>query len=168
MFWNDVRLKKWAEDGGVNPFDPETINPASIDLRWSGRARIFVPPALCDFGGNEGWSDIKEFGELRLIPGFLYLLDSREYVSIPTTCVGWLALKSSMGRKGLEHLHAGFFDPGFHGTATLEVEVRAPEALTIVKGQKIIQMALAECYEPERDYTKTGRYNGQVGPTSAR
>jgi len=160
MFLPDYKIHTWASNGGINPYNPDCVNPASIDLRWSGCVRVAV---------SYGWGDMIERDSVFLKPGFLYLLDTLEYITMPDDCIGWLALKSSSGRRGLEHLHAGLFDPGFHGTATLEIEVRAPNPVRIEKGQKIVQLALARLEGiPTKTYQQTGRYNGQRGPTAAR
>ncbi len=156
----DTEIRAWALAGGIAPFNDGRVNPASIDLCWSGRYRK---------ANIESWSDDHFVSELVMLPGVLYLLDTLETVSIPASLAGMLALKSSLGRQGLEHLHAGWFDPGFHGTATLEVKNMAPWQLTIQRGQPIVQMALLRMsQEPQRDYTQTGRYAGQQGPTLAR
>lgn len=159
MFLNDMQLRSWASNGGLTPYTPECINPASVDLRWSGRYRMAYP---------EGWGTAQEADTLTMPPGVLFLLDTLEYITMPNDACGWLALKSSMGRMGLEHLHAGFFDPGFHGTGTLEMETRAPWPVTITKGQRIIQLALTMVATPERTYQATGRYNGQNTPQPAK
>ncbi len=157
----DFMIDKWAESGGVSPFDPALINPASIDLRWSGQWRV---------AWRQGWSEtIKDLKPLTIAQHEFYLLDTLETVTIPTTLCGLLMLKSSLGRQGLEHCHAGFFDPGFSGTATLEVTNLAPWPLVIEKGQPIVQLVLFKMADvPKRDYRVTGRYGGQAGPTEAR
>ncbi len=82
---------------------------------------------------------------------------------------GMLALKSSMGRQGLEHLHAGYVDPGFSGTLTLEMEVRAPWPILLARGQRIMQLILERMEDiPDAPYYLTGRYCGQNEPTIAR
>lgn len=157
---NDEQITEWALAGGVKPFDPSLVNPASIDLRWSGKSR-------CAY--HWGWSETENQNELLVIPGLLYLLDTIEYVDIPTYACGILSLKSSMGRMGLEHLHAGWFDPGFHGTATLEIKNMAPWTISLKRGQPIVQLALMSMsQEPRLSYKLTGRYNGQEGPTTAK
>lgn len=158
MFWNDVKLTQWAATH-VEPFSLECVNPASIDLKWSGKAKIAT---------SDGWSDVFYSDHITLERGNLYLMDTLEYIYMPDNAVGWLALKSSMARLGLENLHAGFFDPDFNGTATLEIENRAPWPITLKKGQRIIQLALCDCMLPARPYTEVGHYCGQVGPTSDR
>ena len=160
---NDRLIRQWAEAGGLTPFDPACVNPASVDLRWSGRWR---------YSTEAGWSDVCEiesYAYLSLPRGGLYLLDTIEVVTIPTHLCGYLYLKSSIGRQGLEHLHAGFFDPGFTGTATLEIVNTAPWPVTITRGQRLVQLVLEQMAEPPLvPYTQTGRYNGQRGPQPAR
>ena len=156
----------WAKSGGIDPFDSTLVNPASIDLRWSGRFRIASNDELANLNG---WSKEMHADRLVLAAGSFYLLDTLEYIKMPPDCAGMLALKSSMGRQGLEHLHAGFFDPNFEGTATLEVENRHPRPLVIEREQRIIQLALMRCEEaPTVNYAQTGRYQGQRGPMRAR
>jgi dCTP deaminase len=108
-----------------------------------------------------------ETAALELKPGKLMLLDTMETVRIPNDCCGMLSLKSSMGRIGLEHMHAGFFDPGFIGTATLEVYVAAPWPVIIEQGQRIVQLTLMKMLA-EPDVLYNGKYQNQSTPTEHR
>lgn len=154
MIMPDYLLKAWAESGGLQPFDRDCINPASVDLRWSGKIR---------FTYGYKWGDVIELEAVDLRPGDLVLLDTLEYITMPTNYCGMMALKSSMGRLGLEHMHAGFFDPGFCGTATLEMMVMSPWTVHIDKGQRIVQLVMMQMmYNPETPYN--GRYQGQTSP----
>jgi dCTP deaminase len=160
MILPDYKLREWAQNGGITPYADECINPASVDLRWSGRYRLAHP---------EGWSEIVSANTLRIERGDFLLLDTLEYITMPADCAGEIMLKSSLGRQGLEHLHAGFFDPSFTGSGTLEIENRAPWPLTITRGQRIIQIVLHLLSSiPDKTYQQTGRYNGQHEPEPAR
>lgn len=174
---NDRLIRRWAEYGGLTPFDPNCINPASVDLRWSGKVRASKRVSLM----KDGWSSVFDFDVLTLpanghtasaqFGGYenLYLLDTIETVTLPNHLCGFLYLKSSIGRQGLEHLHAGFFDPGFSGTATLEIVNTAPWPVTITRGQRLVQLVLEQMAEvPMKSYQDTGRYNGQNSPQPAR
>lgn len=166
MIWNDVEITRWCKTGGVTPFDADCVNPASLDLRFSGRAKF----------AREGWGDwvdktedIKNEGTLRLHPGTFYLLDTLEFIRMPPDMVGKLFLKSSAGRMGIEHLHAGYIDPEFHGTLTLEVEVRVPWCVEISPGQRLVQLTLEQMVAaPSVSYQVIGRYNGQEEPTESK
>lgn len=157
MILNDVLLTQWAESGGLSPAGQYKINPASVDLSWSGRYCI---------AGFHGWSSVEDADSLVLIPGSFYLLDTHEFVVIPEDCVGKLFLKSSAGRMGIEHLHAGYVDPAFSGTLTLEVEIRAPWPIELKRYARIVQLTVEQMVAPpEVSYQQVGRYNGQREPT---
>jgi dCTP deaminase len=155
MILPDEQIKNWASQGGIEPFDPASINPASIDLKLSG-----------DFHNLETGERFQA-EEITILPGQAILASTLEYITMPKTCAGSVYLKSSMARKGLDHALAGWVDPGFHGELTLEFHSHRP--ITLHKGQKVCQLVLMEMAAvPQADYTMTGRYNGQRGPTTAR
>ena len=68
---------------------------------------------------------------------------------------------SSRAREGIEHLLAGYLDPGFHGIVTLElINSRQLHPVPIWPGMKIGQLKLSPLQAPpERGYSKTGRYH---------
>lgn len=184
MVFTDTDLARWGVEDGLRPFVGAYINPASVDLCWSGRVREarqdHVVVSLKDIrqmNSNEREAQIAamflpevDVDSFVLCPGKFYLISTREYIRIPRNAVGLLAVKSTVGRLGLEHLHAGLFDPGFHGTGTLEVFMAAPWSLRIERGDPLIQMYLLETNgEPKRDYVEAGgHYAGQTGAEPAR
>lgn len=167
-----INRNDWIAD----PFDKEYVNPASLDLRFSGRFRR--PQKLSPDYVVETWDKknldmlfhaYDETDILWIYPGEFLLVDTIEKVQIPIDISGMVLLKSTIARFGLEHLHAGFFDPGFGyenpSTATLELLNVSPWILAIRKGQPIVQIAFTKMFEqPEKDYRFTGRYNGQTIP----
>jgi len=158
--WNDKRIYEWINSGGVENADQICINPASLDLRWSGRYRI---------AGLNDWNEQEDCDSLLLVHGAFYLLDTLEYVKMPDNCVGKLFLKSSAGRMGIEHLHAGYVDPGFEGTLTLEIELRVRWPITIERGARLVQLTIEEMVDrPAIPYAKVGRYSGQRVPTRSK
>lgn len=176
MIYND---KWWLNNpANIQPFDEKRINPASYDLSWSGRYRPYanasrrtgkVIHSWDKQDVNESWESVRESDTLHIFPGELYLLDTLETMEIPTDAAGFLFLKSSLARCGLEHLHAGFFDPGFGlgkpSTGTLEVFNASPVYIIVIrKGQPIVQLILMDCEPPMKDYRVTGSYNGQTEP----
>ncbi len=175
MILPDHKIEFWAKNGGVTPYDPAMINPASIDLRWSGNYRTpqsidrivsFWPK---DKATNQDvWSNVYSSDHLVILPRQFVLLDTLEYIKIPDHLSGLLMLKSTTGRMGIEHHHAGFFDPGFEGTGTLEITNTSPWRIEIKRGQPLVQMVLYKMLgRPERDYSVTGRYVGQKEPQGA-
>jgi dCTP deaminase len=125
-------------------------------------------PEMWEKMKHELWGETFEVEHLVLVPGQVVLADTLEVVNIPVNLRGVLWLKSSRGRELLEHMHAGYVDPGFCGSLTLEMVNAAPWPMLLKKGQPILQLELAECYPPANSYKVTGRYNGQDKPQQAK
>lgn len=187
MVLPDWQLRELCEGHElVTPYDSALINPASIDLRLSGQLRephptwrtavtayevaTYAPRFAQDFSHYPLWSeDVTEFDRYILLPGQFVLCSSLEYVRMPENTVGTLYSKSSTGRIGLEHLHAGYVDCGFHGTLTYEFHNVAPWPIELRAGKPTMQLKLEKMIaSPQRSYKVTGRYNGQMEPTPAR
>lgn len=161
MIWEDSKIIRYCERRGlVDPYEPPLVNPASIDLRLGNRIRM---------AESVGWSVAIEFDEYDLQPGEFVLCHSLEYVKIPLFAAAVLYSKSSSGRIGLEHLHTCFIDSGFCGELTFEFHNVAPWNIKLVAGMRVMQMVLHDLSAlPMKDYSQTGRYQGQTGPTPAR
>ena len=179
--WNDVLLHDYCNRCAlVAPFDAANVNTASIDLRLGTSYR--VPHSDWDeWLGNPllryQIQDAPQWGKelaipergYRLEPGQFILCCTLETVAIPNDACAALFSKSSTGRIGLEHLHAGWIDPGFVGQLTLEFKNVAPWPITLQPGRRYMQMVVYDLTAPAaRDYSMTGRYQGQQGATPAR
>lgn len=183
MIQPDYRLRELA-NGRIEPFCPELVNPASIDLRlgnvirqprWIWRNPLTRPLAWLLSSRNpkvnpeQFWGRPFTFEAFTLWPGQFVLCHSLETVEIPLDQVGILYSKSSTGRVGLEHLHAGYADPGFRGQLTFEFSNMAPWPVVLTAGQPLMQLVYEQLNgRPDRSYAETGRYQGQQGPTAAR
>lgn len=143
--------------GLVEPFDPEMVNPASIDVTLGSTILREGRP------GEERWVEINiEGGVYSLEPGEFVLAHTVEMIRVPGNMEAVFNLKSSRGREGYEHLMAGYIDPGFMGRVTLElVNVNRYHRLTLEHGMRIGQLRFAKVDEiPMRSYAVTGRYQG--------
>lgn len=145
----------------VSPFDPDLVNPASIDVLLGDRIMIEVAetPEL-QIHGIHGHTAEDPY---LLQPGEFCLAETREIFNLPDSVMGLFFLKSSRAREGLEHSHAGLADPGWHGSRlTLELSnARKMHALPIWPGMKVGQVAFFKMEGiPARSYAITGRYNG--------
>lgn len=181
MILQDSELRKWAEKDGLRPYDSEMVNPASVDLRLGNRLREpmwYWRPGLWrlfwllhrrDPIKWPLWGKEQIFEEYVLRPGKFVLCASEEYTKLPEDMVGILMAKSSTGRIGLEHLHAGWGDPGFEGQWTWELVNVAPWPVLLKAGKPVMQLALIRTVgKADKDYSITGRYQRQLGPTPAR
>lgn len=157
MIVPDYMITEWALGGGITPFEPENVNPASIDLRISSKIDLMIledRPEIFDFGGS-----------FTIYPGLAILATTVEYIKLPATYAGVVYLKSSSARRGLDHALAGWVDPGFEGQLTLELHAHKP--ITIEANQRLVQLVLMQmAAEPEQTYQ--GRYQNQTGPTRYR
>lgn len=154
----DYQLMDWARSGGVSPFDLDLINAASIDLRLGHTYRMASP---------KGWTSSFEIPKegLTLGSGAFVLLHTLEFTVIPNNMVALIWLKSTTGRRGLEHLHAGYGDPGFSGQWTLEIINHWPWPQTIFAEDRLVQLQLIKTNVPHKTYANRGHYQGQVGAT---
>lgn len=163
-------LVKLVEEGVINA-PIENINGTSIDITLGNS--ILVE------GGN--WVNtvinLKDKGTLtmldqiipddgyRLAPNEFILASTQETFNLPNNISAEYKLKSSLARSGLQHLLAGWCDPGWNNSKlTLELKnITNQHTLLLIKGMKIGQMVFWEC-EPVPDhanYATKGQYNNQ-------
>ena len=153
----------------VTPFEPSLVNPASLDLRLGNRLLIesAQSPALVPYP-LEHHSEAEPY---MLQPGQFVLAHTVETFNLPPTTAAQFVLKSSRAREGLEHLLAGYCDPGWSGSVlTLELHCsRQLHPVLLWPGMKIGQMVFHQiAAPPERDYSLTGRYNGDTTVRASR
>jgi dCTP deaminase len=147
----------------VTPFNPDLINPASIDVRLGDTLLIESAQSreLVVYPLDRHSQEIPY--ELR--PGQFCLAQTVETFNMPVNVAAQFMLKSSRAREGLEHLMAGYCDPGWHGSV-LTLELHNSRQLwpqLLWPGMKIGQMVFHRMSDlPLRSYAQTGRYNGHA------
>jgi len=156
----DYEIYTLARKGLVEPFDQELVNPASLDVRLGNNLMIEMPQTaeLSPFS-IAGHSKELPF---MLQPGEFVLAETLEQFKVPNVVAGQLALKSSRAREGIEHLMAGYIDPGYEGRLTLElVNARVLHPVPLWPGMRIAQIVFHKMsLLPNNDYSVTGRYQG--------
>ena len=181
MLLSDRDINAQISSGRVrlDPWDPEMVQPSSIDVRLDRYFRIFenhrypvIDPAAEQ---NELTRMVTPNGDdpFVLHPGEFVLGATYEYVTLPDDVAARLEGKSSLGRLGLlTHSTAGFIDPGFNGHITLELSNMSTLPLKLYPGMKIGQLCFFQLSSPaEQPYgsASTGsHYQGQRGPTASR
>jgi len=164
-------LRELVESSAIEGVAPEQINGASIDLTLGDE--FFVEYERRFEGGGPPVVRLAEKelpqmyaagGPLLLDPGRFCLASTRERFNLPLDVAGHYMLKSSLARSGLQHLFAGFADPGWHGSVlTLElVNVLQHHTLVLEPGMKIGQMVFWKGSSPvpfEHSYAARGQYN---------
>lgn len=181
MLLSDRDIAKLCACGEVeiDPYDPQMIQPASIDVRLDRYFRLFdnhkysvIDPALPQDDLTH-LVDVGEEAPFVLHPGEFVLGSTLERVHLADNVAARLEGKSSLGRLGLlTHSTAGFIDPGFNGHVTLELSNTATMPILLYPGMKIGQLCFFQLSSPaEKPYgsqERGSRYQGQRGPTASR
>lgn len=170
----------------ISPYDDSLVQPASIDLRLGSSFRLMrpvvappVPNLVLDAIDTRAMTDETDpvypglNGRVAIEPGDFLLASTLERIKVPDYLAAKVEGKSSLGRIGLLlHATAGFIDPGFEGTVTLELSVVAPRPLILYTGMKIGQICFFRLSSPaEKPYGSEGlgsRYQGQTEATVSR
>jgi dCTP deaminase len=178
LILSDRDIRKQIESGRlvIEPFDPDMVQPSSVDLRVDDTFRVFRNTRYPYIDVRSPMNDLTDvvkvaLGEAFILhPGEFVLGSTLERVSLPDDLVGRIEGKSSLGRLGLLiHSTAGFVDAGWTGHLTLELSDVANLPITIYPGMKIGQLCLFEMTSPaERPYGERGKYQGQRGPTPSK
>jgi dCTP deaminase len=158
----DHEIHNLARRGLVSPFQAELVNPASLDVRLGENLLVEQPkvPALLPLS-IVGHTKENPF---MLQPHQFVLAETAEEFDFPDCVAGQLALKSSRAREGIEHLLAGYIDPGYKGRLTLELQnARSLHAVALWPGMRIAQIVFHKMSMlPGRSYALTGRYHGDT------
>src|SRR5690606_26251021 len=135
---------------GLEPFEPELVQPSSVDVRLDRRFRVFNNQKYTHIDPSKRQDDltapvdVAEDEPFVLHPGEFVLASTLEVITLPDDLAARLEGKSSLGRLGLlTHSTAGFIDPGFSGHVTLELSNVANLPMTLWPGMKIGQSARA-------------------------
>lgn len=155
MLLCDEQIRMLVEKQEMIHPAPAYYNPASVDLT-RGDTVIYL---------DDGKEATLTNASLLLVPGFPVLVTTAETVNIPIDYAAELVLKSSMGRRGIDMIKAGWIDPGFCGQLTVTLYSHVPVALD--PGQPFVQMKIYRMdRRPANPYN--GKYQNQRGPTRAR
>jgi dCTP deaminase len=178
---SDGTILRQVQEGRIkiDPWDPQMVQPASVDLRLGDSFRVFhnhraTAIDLRDPPSNLTEEVVMPDGEAFVIhPGEFCLGRTLEWVQIPDDIVARIEGKSSLGRLGLiVHATAGFCDPGFEGTLTLELNNLTRVPIRLYPGLPIAQLSFMALDRPaQRPYGTPGlgsHYQGQRAATESR
>ena len=158
----DHEIHNLARRNLVFPFQSELVNPASLDVRLGENLLVELPTttSLVPYS-IAGHTKEKPF---MLQPHEFILAETVEEFDFPDCVAGQLALKSSRAREGIEHLLAGYIDPGYKGRLTLELQnARSLHAVPLWPGMRIAQIVFHRMSMlPGKSYSVTGRYHGDT------
>jgi dCTP deaminase len=175
----DIRAELEAGRIVIDPYLPDAVQPSSVDLHLGNRFRVFRNNRTAVIDPREEQPELTELVEIVgdepfiLHPGEFVLGATFERVALPDDLVARLEGKSSLGRLGLLiHSTAGYVDPGWEGTLTLELSNVANLPIKLYDGMKIGQISfqrLSSAVEVGYGDARIGsKYRGQTDPTASR
>lgn len=177
MILNAYQILELIKQGVIEGANPSHVNSSSLDLTLGKYILVEKMSESHKFSGlNNIISlrqkdslcmeriDIEKDGHFILRPGQFILAETVEKFNIPLNISAEYKLKSSMARIGLDHLNAGWVDPGWNNSVlTLEFRnLTTFHEIELVYGDKIGQMVFFKHDPVELDdsYAAKGRYNG--------
>jgi dCTP deaminase len=174
----DIRAALEAGTIKIEPYDPEDIQPSSVDLHLDRSFRVFRNNRYPYIDVRAPQPDLTELLTVAddepfvLHPGEFVLGQTLEWVELPNDIVARLEGRSSLGRLGLLiHSTAGYVDPGWKGNLTLELSNVANLPIALYAGMGIGQISFFAMSGPvERPYGSAGlgsKYQGQTTPTAS-
>jgi dCTP deaminase len=178
---SDGTIRRLVAEGRVliDPWDETMVQPASVDLRLGTSFRVFHNHRITAIDLADPPRNLTELVEVDddesfvIHPGEFVLGRTQEHVELPDDIVARIEGKSSLGRLGLiVHATAGFVDPGFKGTLTLEITNLTRVPIILWPGKPIAQLSFMALDQPaERPYGHPelgSHYHGQTDATESR
>ena len=149
----------------ITPLSDCAIQPASVEMHLHH-------DVIRNVGLPTEHRDERIANNILLKPGEFALARTTETVGIPAHLVARVEGKSSWARRGLlVHITAGFIDPGFYGTITLELCNLAANPLELPVGCAIAQLSILELDTPPivpyGDDSLGSHYQHQIATTTA-
>lgn len=186
MILSDRDIRLLIRSGEIEVSAPDkaflkNIGPSSLDLRLGSRFKLYehtkfplLDPADPETFRNCSRSiEITKKGAPFIVqPGDFVLGVTLEKIKLANSIVARIEGRSSLGRLGIIiHSTAGFIDPGFAGTITLEITNINRMPVALYPGMRVCQLAFETLTSPaEVDYSqkKTQKYQNQVFPEESR
>jgi dCTP deaminase len=170
MIVSDTSLRELLARGEivVEPLEDYQIQPASIDLRLGDHFLKIDENSEESITLDKPLAYVEIKREEIIIPPHTFLLAvTREYIRLPTDITAFVEGRSSIGRIGLFIQNAGWVDPGFAGTITLELYNANRLPIRLSAGRRICQIVFARMDAPaSRPYA--GKYQNQRDAVGSR
>ena len=178
---SDGTIIRLVEEGRIriDPWDKGMVQPASVDVRLGNSFRVFHNHKVNAIDLREPPTGLTERVEISegepfvIHPGEFCLGRTQESLELPDDIVCRLEGKSSLGRLGLiVHATAGFCDPGWRGTLTLELNNLTRVPIRLYAGLPIAQLSFmtldAPALRPYGHEELGSHYQDQVEATESR
>jgi len=178
---SDRSIREALEAGAIviDPLLEGGIQPSSVDLRIDRYFRVFRNDTTPYIDPKQPQEDLTELVEVEegeafiLHPGEFVLASTLETIRLAADIAARLDGKSSLGRLGLLiHSTAGWIDPSWYGSLTLELSNVSNLPIAIYPGMRIGQVSFLQMTSaaeaPYGSDAARSKYQGQRGPTPSR
>jgi len=167
---SDRTLRNLLAEGTivVKPLEERQIQPASIDLRLGDHFLKIDENRMEAIGLDRELEYIEIKRQEIIIPPHSFMLAvTQEYIRLPNNVTAFVEGRSSIGRIGLFIQNAGWVDPGFEGTITLELYNANRLPIRLTSGRRICQIVFALMDGPA-DKPYMGKYQKQRDAVGSR
>ncbi|MBW7954975.1 dCTP deaminase [Candidatus Gracilibacteria bacterium] len=181
MILSDSEIKKLIKSGdlkveGNSKYDIlQQIGPASLDFRLGNTFKYYKRDLISIIDPKKGVGE-EHIETITLDENTPFILHPRQFIlgvtlekiKIPNFLVARCEGRSSIGRLGvIIHSTAGYIDPGFEGTITLEITNINEIPVALYPGMRIGQFAfenISGIVDIPYDKRVGSKYNGQILP----
>jgi len=160
---------------GVDPFDPELIQPNSLDVRLGNHFVWYCPGegVIDPYDKDSIVLDVDEViaDSVEIPSGRFMLAETLERIELPDDVVASIEGKSSIARLGIAlHQTGGWIDAGFRGTITLEISNANQRPVRLYAGMPVGQLVFYTTERADRPYhsKKDAKYLDQQQATLSR
>ena len=170
MILSDDTLRRMMAERSivVEPLEPFQVQPASIDLRLGRHFLKIDENTLESLSLDSELPYVRiEKDEIIIPPHSFLLATTVEFIRLPANVTAFVEGRSSIGRMGLFIQNAGWVDPGFEGTITLELFNANRLPLKLTRGRRICQIVFAQMDKATKA-PYAGKYQGQRGTVGSR
>ncbi len=185
MILSDIDIRKAIKDGRIKIDSSKSglsqhIHASSMDLRLGdtfklyehSKSAILDPKDPTTFAMNMRTIIVPDGEPFIVQPGEFVLGVTQESISLSDDLVARVEGRSSIGRLGIIiHSTAGFIDPGFSGTVTLEISNLNRLPVALYPGMRVCQLAfeqMTSAAEMPYDKKPHSKYQGQVLPEESK
>lgn len=156
------------ERGVIEHAKPELVNPASLNVELDYQ---FLLETRNRLGETLSFKDRQSpafecfAGKVIIPPGGFCLSSIKQKLNLPLDLACDVMLRSSAARMGIQHLLAGWGDPGYSGFLTLELKNDLQHhAILLQAGDAIVQLRFIRVGMLDDGEGYTGKYTGDTGP----
>lgn len=170
MILSDGTLKELIEKRyiEIEPLSEGQIQPASVDLRLSNYY-LKVDENMLETIDLEKEIVYQEIirDEIIIPPHSFLLATTLEKIKLPPDITAFVEGRSSIGRMGLFIQNAGWVDPGYNGSITLELYNANRLPIKLYSGRRVCQLVFARM---DRDalIPYSGKYQNSLKATGSR